>query len=64
MPIEKITYRVREIVAATGLSKSTVYALMDSGELPSFKLNGVRLVLRSELEAFIARAVERDRDRK
>ncbi len=58
---EKITYRVKELVAATGLSKSTLWSLIYSGELPSFKLNGSRLVLKAELDAWLARAAERDR---
>lgn len=56
----KVSYRVKELVVATGLSRSTIYALLTSGELPSFKFHGNRLVLRSDLEAMFAKAIERN----
>ncbi len=58
---EKVTYRVRELVVATGLSRSTIWSLIKRGELPSFKLHGARLILKSDVDAWLARAVERDR---
>lgn len=60
---EKISYRVKELIAVTGLSRSTLWTLIKRGEIPSFKLHGVRLVLRSELEAWLIRMAEKDRDR-
>jgi excisionase family DNA binding protein len=53
----KVSYKVKELIAATGLSRTTVYALITSGELPSFKFHGNRLVLRSDLEAMFAKAI-------
>lgn len=59
MPVpSKITYRVRELVAVTGLSKSTIYRLIADGTLRSFKLNGVRLVLASDLRELLDWAQE------
>ena len=40
---EKVTYRVRELVVATGSSRSTIWSLIKRGELPPFKLHGVLL---------------------
>jgi excisionase family DNA binding protein len=56
----KVSYKVKELVKATGLSRTTIYALITSGELPSFKFHGNRLVLRSEIEAMFAKAVGAD----
>ena len=53
---EKLTYRVREVVALTGLSKSTVCRLIASGELPSLKVHGVRLVRAAALSSFLMSA--------
>jgi excisionase family DNA binding protein len=60
MADEKLTYRVKEIIALTGLSKSTIYRLLDSGELPSFIFRGLRLVLRTDLEAWLEKIAGRD----
>jgi excisionase family DNA binding protein len=57
---EKLAYRVSELVALTGLSKTTIYRLLASGELRSFRLHGVRLVLKSEFDTFLAKAIEKD----
>ena len=57
---EKVAYRAKELAAATGLSKSTIYRLLESGELPSFKFRGMRMVLRSDLDAWLARISGRD----
>jgi excisionase family DNA binding protein len=57
---EKVTYRVKDLVAATGLSRSTVWTLIRTGELPSFKFQGMRLVLKSDLDAWLAKVSGRD----
>lgn len=51
-----ITYRVKDLVKATGLSKSTIWNLIYSGELPSFKFHGSRLVMRADVEAMFKKA--------
>ncbi len=57
---EKVAYRVKELVAATSLGRSTICKLIQSGEIPSFKFQGVRLVLRSDLDAWLDRVPGRD----
>lgn len=46
-----ISYKVKDLVKATGLSKTTIWNLIQSGELPSIKFHGNRLVMRSDVEA-------------
>ena len=42
-----------------GLCRSSVYSLVQRGELPSFRLgNRVRRIKESDLEAFIERMIE------
>ena len=56
---EKIAYRVKDLMALTGFGKTTVYRAIESGELQSFRLRGT--VLKSEFEAWLARAVDAGR---
>ena len=49
---DKIAFRVDEAVRATGLSRSSIYLLLASGDLPALKAGGRRLILRSDLEAY------------
>jgi excisionase family DNA binding protein len=55
-PIEKLAFRIDEAVAATGLSRSTLYLLIGSGKLRSMKVGERRLLLREELAAFLTAA--------
>ena len=48
-----ISYNVKGAAQAIGVSFSTVRRWIDSGELPSFKLRGNRLVYREALETFM-----------
>lgn len=52
---ERITYRVNEVLALTGLSRSTLYRLVARGELPLVKVCGRTLIARDDLEAMLAR---------
>ena len=53
---------VAEILRIVPLSKTTVYALVDSGQLPSYRVSaagsrrGRVLIARADLEAFLAGA--------
>lgn len=58
-PVERIAYSVADVVDATGFSRDRVFALIRGGLLPSLKLEGRRYVRKSDLEAFLERAVER-----
>ena len=47
-------YRVPEVAEILGCGRTTVYALIKSGQLPSVRLAGCRRVASSDLEEFIA----------
>lgn len=47
---EKFTYRVLDACAALGISRTSLYELVKSGELKLIKIAGRTLVPRSELE--------------
>jgi excisionase family DNA binding protein len=49
----KLALRVRDAATAIGLSRSSICKLMAMGRLPSTKVGGRRLVLRSDLEALL-----------
>jgi excisionase family DNA binding protein len=49
---DKIALRVPE--ASQGLSRSKLYELIGERKLPSVKAGGRRLILRSDLEAYLA----------
>ena len=53
--VEKRFYRPQEAAETLALSRGTIYSLMKSGELPSCKVDGVRLIAREELDTFVAR---------
>jgi excisionase family DNA binding protein len=51
--VTKIAYRVSEAVAATGLSRSSLYELMKTGALRSRKCGRSTLILRDDLVEFL-----------
>ena len=51
----KLSYGVREAGAALGLSRATVYRLIERGELPTFKIGTRTLIQRTALDALIDR---------
>jgi len=53
LPLDKVTYRVREVVAATGLSKGKVHQLIGAGRLQVVRLDGVVLIPRAALERLL-----------
>ena len=50
---EKITLRVNEAQAVSGLSRSTIYELLKAGKLRAVKVGGRRLILRESLQALL-----------
>ncbi len=52
---DKIAFRIDEAVRASGLSRSSLYLLIASGEVPAIKAGGRRLILRTDLEAYFTR---------
>lgn len=49
----RLTLGIAEVARALGVGRSTVYELMASGELPSLKVAGRRLVRVADLETLI-----------
>ena len=52
---EKLSYGINEVVEAVGLSRPTIYRLIQRGELRTFKIGTRTLILRSALEEFLTR---------
>jgi excisionase family DNA binding protein len=50
---ERLSLRVNEAAAVTGLSRSTLYVLMRKGALRSVRVAGRRLIPRDPLEALL-----------
>jgi excisionase family DNA binding protein len=50
---DKIAYTINEACSATGLSRTTLYELMNSGKLPYSLVGTRRRILRESLEKFI-----------
>lgn len=46
--------RISAVMQATSLSRTTIYALMDSGKLKSIKVGGARRIAASALAEFMA----------
>jgi excisionase family DNA binding protein len=57
-PAEKIALRVNDVVAAAGISRTTIYKLMSDGQLRTTKVGGRRLILREDLEALLQRGAQ------
>lgn len=51
----KLLYEPEEAAWAIGQSRSTIYAKMASGEIPSVKIGRSRRIPRAALEAYVAR---------
>ena len=54
MGVERILYRPSEAAEAIGVSRSRVYELIASGEIPSIKVGSVRRVPVKELLEWVA----------
>jgi excisionase family DNA binding protein len=52
---DKLSYRMDEAAKAVGLSKATLYRLIDKGELKTLKVGTRTLIRREVLEAFLDR---------
>jgi excisionase family DNA binding protein len=50
----KLAYRIDEAAQACGIGRTSLYELIGSGQLKAFKAAGRRLIMRSDLEAFLA----------
>ena len=56
--VERAALRIDEAARYIGIGRASLYRLMDSGAIRSFHVGKRRLVLRSELDRFIALRVE------
>ena len=55
---ERAALSLEEAYGYLGVARATLYRLLDSGSLKSFHIGRRRLVLKSELDRFIAQQVE------
>lgn len=55
-----MSYPVREAAVLLGLSERSVWTLVASGDLVSFKSNGSRLVAREDIAAYIEKQREEE----
>ncbi len=62
----RVILRLRQVVARTGLSRSTIYERIHAGQFPAQIPLGARAVgwLEADIEAWIARQVQRTRLRR
>lgn len=59
-PIEPLLVRVEEAARILSLSRSTIYEMLDSGELPSVRRGVARRIPVTALHAWIARQLQED----
>ena len=52
-PEERLALRINDAVAVSGLSRSSLYNLINEGTLPSRKIAGRRLILREDLRRLL-----------
>jgi excisionase family DNA binding protein len=57
IPGERIALRIPAAAALSGLSRSTLYNLINAGKLRGVKVGGRRLILRQDLVALIQNSV-------
>jgi excisionase family DNA binding protein len=54
---EKLAYTIAEVVAVSGLGRTTIYELIKRGELPRVKIGSRTVIRRSDLEALLERGL-------
>ena len=54
-PVAPVAFTVSDAVAYSGFSRSRLYRLMQSEELPSLRVGGRRMIRRDALDAFFDR---------
>jgi excisionase family DNA binding protein len=57
-PEEKLALRIKEAVAVSGLSRSTIYKLVSEKKLRAVKVGGRRLILRKDLQALLHSGIQ------
>ena len=53
--MEKLAVGISEAATVLGVGRDVIYALLNSGELPSFKVGARRLIPVSGLRAYVER---------
>lgn len=53
--IQPLAIGVEDAARAIGVSRSVIYEIIATGDLPSFKMGRRRMVLAKELEVFVNR---------
>lgn len=56
--VQPLSFGVTDAARYVGMSRTRLYELIGSGDLRSLRVGGRRLILRTDLEAFIARHLE------
>jgi excisionase family DNA binding protein len=54
--MDRKTYRINEVIGATGLSRSTIYKLLSTGELRRVKVGSSTLVPAADVDALVLKA--------
>ena len=54
VPPDKVAFNISELCAAIGLGKTSIYEAIKEGKLKSVRICGRRLILKTDLEAFLA----------
>jgi excisionase family DNA binding protein len=52
----RITYSIKDAATALGLSRSTLYKLIGTGDLRTVRIAGRRLIQAADIEAMLSRA--------
>lgn len=55
--IEPLAFTVGDAVSYSGLSRSRLYELIRTNELPSFTVGGRRMILRASIDGLFAKLV-------
>jgi excisionase family DNA binding protein len=53
---EKLTYTIKDAIAATGIGRTKLYALISARELTPIKIGTRTLLRRADLEALLSRS--------
>lgn len=61
--VERAALGVEEAVRYLGVARATLYRLMDSGTIRSFHIGRRHLLLKAELDRYIAQQVKAEDDR-
>lgn len=51
---EVVAYRVKEALAYAGIGRTKLYAAIGAGKLPAYSRDGVTLILRDDLVAYVS----------